>query len=158
MAIIQSAAERILKEKSLALKTKAMRPSPDVPQDPPERKFNNVPRGCFLLILRQFDKSSWRVQLATDPSSNRGKTPKFNIRHWTVGNIPLGGLEHGFPLKPKEAEKLIKALQEGLRRIESGEFDPDKAAAATKDGPTNYAPELSPEEPGSPSLNDYDDD
>jgi hypothetical protein len=87
--------------------------------------FKNKPKGKILLALRQYDGTTWRVQLASVKTREGDEEIRFNVRHWDMDGYPMAGLENGFPLLVREAEKLIKALQDGLRLIESGEITSD---------------------------------
>lgn len=84
-------------------------------------------KGVFLLSLKN-GEITWRLQLFAFKSRGGSKITKLHFHPWQSGKDGLlvsCGPGRGFSLSLKEAASLIKALQKGLKMIDSGEFDPN---------------------------------
>lgn len=91
------------------------------------RQASNAPRGSFLLALKKGD-ATWRLQLFASELSTGEKISYLRFQLWTSGEggHPIkDGPGCGFSLSMKEAKAVMAALAEGVRQVESGEFDPN---------------------------------
>jgi len=80
----------------------------------------------FLLNLEN-GETTWRLQLFAFKPKGGPVITKFHFHPWKLrkdGLLVSCGPGLGFSVSLKEVKSLIKALQEGMRMVDSGEFDP----------------------------------
>lgn len=91
-------------------------------------KRTNAPRGVFLMALKK-GENTWRIQMWAAGKPGRQMTPYIRFQLWASGEnggYPIkNGPGCGFTLSISEAERVIKALQDALDKVQSHEFDPD---------------------------------
>jgi hypothetical protein len=82
-----------------------------------------------LLHHWEKQKVTWTVQLTAQEMQTGFKVSLIRIQPWEQADghlVVINGPGCGLSLGTKEAEVLIGALQAGLKKIKSKEFDPRK--------------------------------
>jgi hypothetical protein len=125
---------REAKEKESATQQEAPKKQPPAASEFPvtnahtgARQLSNAPCGSFLLALKKGDVT-WRLQLFASELSNGEKISYLRFQLWTPGEggHPIkDGPGCGFSLSMKEAKAVMAALADGIRQVETGEFDPN---------------------------------